>query len=86
MLMQFTHRHTSESFRGHSTQPVETYQKSYDGDVTIHIDLAYIMPADDINDDDSISRGTNQESHPSEGFPQSFYCKFQRIAPERKFL
>ena len=44
------------------------------------------MPADDINDDDSISRGANQESHPSEGFPQSFYCKFQRIAPERKFL
>ena len=43
MLMQFTHRHTSESFRGHSTQPVETYQKSYDGDVTIHIDLAYMM-------------------------------------------
>ena len=26
---------------------------------------AYIMPAGDINDDDSISRGTNQESHPS---------------------
>ena len=66
MLMQFTHRHTSESFRAHSTQPVETYQVMMA--MQKHIDIAYdayMMPADDINDDDSISRRTNQESHPS---------------------
>ena len=68
MLMQFTHRHTSESFRALSTQQVEAYQKSYDDDTKTYIDIAYnayMMPADVINDDGSISRGTNQESHPS---------------------
>ena len=60
MLMQFTHRHTSESFRAHST-----HQKSYDGDAKTYWYCIWCIYADDVNDDDSISRRTNQESHPS---------------------